>query len=141
MAATNLHELFQLMLETAVEDEESAIPVFLQETDRETPPLHFILYSLTELNRDTLLGGGQSGYEWGKYIVACCSVNGSNAERISRLIVDYFNALAPGTVIDTFRIDTISAEEASDQDKPDIVSDKFIEYYSVSVNFGIGRSE
>lgn len=140
MAATNLHELIQKLLENAVTGESPAIPVFLQECDRETPA-RFILYSLTELNRDALLGGGQSGYEWGKYIVACCSKDGTEAERISRLLVTYFNSLAPGSIVDTFRIDTISAEEASDQDKPDIVSDTFVEYYSVAVNFGIGRTE
>lgn len=118
----------------------TTLPVRLAESDREDDS-SVVRFQVSAGQRDPLLGGGVSGFESWAYTVAVCGTNGATVESNARTIRDYLDALAINyATVTPWVVQSCYTSDSSDDNRPEIVGDRFQYSHMFTLYLCLGRS-
>lgn len=118
----------------------TSTPVRLAESDREDDA-DVVRFSVQTGTRDPLLAGSVSGFESWAYTVAVCGNDGAAVETDARVIRDYLDALAINySTITPWVVQSCYTSDTSDDNRPEIVGDKFQYSHVFTLYLCLGRS-
>lgn len=115
-------------------------PVRLAESDREDDA-DVVRFQIQTGTRDPLLAGNVSGFESWAYTVAVCGNDGATVDADARVIRNYLDALAINySTVTPWVVQSCYTSDASDDNRPEIVGDKFQYSHVFTLYLALGRS-
>jgi hypothetical protein len=111
----------------------------LYEADREDSP-PFIRYHLSQSEKDQVLSG-TSNFRAYQYLVIFVDEDGADAESTARAFEEYVDGLGVNVTYDTFVVQGLWTNEATDEERQNLVSDVMRYGYLLTLTLAIGRTE